>query len=619
MITSNLLTAGCLAAQSLRSTVLRTAMIIAMTAALSGCLGGGSDDEPKDSIGPNAVPPVTQPPAKVNRAPEVSGVPAATAKVGTAYSFVPTATDADNDFLEFSVTNKPTWAVFSDETGALTGTPAAGNVGQSDDISIAVTDGTEQRVIGPFRITVDAADKPVSASNAAPTISGTAPGAIDVGAAYNFRPAAADADGDALTFSVSNRPSWASFSTSTGALTGTPAITNVASYANIVISVNDGKVTTSLAAFAIQVKGPNNMPPVVSGSPMTAIKAAQAYSFQPSATDANGDKLTWTIANKPAWATFSTTTGRLSGTPVKANVGSFAGIAIAASDGKASAALPTFAIAVTTDNSAPTITGTPAKTAKVGVDYSFTPTGKDVDNDALGYTISNRPAWATFDTATGRLSGKPTAAGSFSNIVIGVSDSKTSASLAAFTITVSAAANTAPTISGTPATTASVGAAYLFKPTATDADAGTTLSFSIANKPSWATFSTTTGQLSGSPAAAATHSNIVITVSDGTVSASLAAFSITVSASTASGSAQLNWQAPTENTDGTTLNNLAGFRIVYGTSSQTLTQTVELTNPGLTTYTVNELGAGTWYFAVKAYTADGAESALSNIASKTIQ
>jgi hypothetical protein len=180
-------------------------------------------------------------------------------------------------------------------------------------------------------------------------------------------------------------------------------------------------------------------------------------------------------------------------------------------------------------------------------------------------------------------------------------------------------ANRPPTIAGTPTTTAAAGAAYLFKPTASDPD-GNTLTFSITNKPAWASFSTTTGTLSGTPAAsdAGTTSNIVISVSDGTVTASLAAFSITVPAA-ATGSATIGWTAPTQNTDGTQLTDLAGFRIYYSTSSSTLDKSVTVADAGTTSYTVTNLAAGTWYFVVRAYTAGGLESNASNMGSKTIQ
>ena len=75
------------------------------------------------------------------------------------------------------------------------------------------------------------------------------------GNAYSFRPNAADADGDTLTFSVANKPGWANFNTSTGRLNGTPSAADVGTYANITITVSDGTADASLAAFSIQVVG----------------------------------------------------------------------------------------------------------------------------------------------------------------------------------------------------------------------------------------------------------------------------------------------------------------------------------------------------------------------------
>ena len=68
-----------------------------------------------------------------------------------------------------------------------------------------------------------------------------------------LQPTAADADGDALTFSISGKPTWAAFDTSNGTLYGTPGNSTAGTYSNIVIKVSDGKTTTSLAAFAITV------------------------------------------------------------------------------------------------------------------------------------------------------------------------------------------------------------------------------------------------------------------------------------------------------------------------------------------------------------------------------
>jgi hypothetical protein len=73
-----------------------------------------------------------------------------------------------------------------------------------------------------------------------------------------------------------------------------------------------------------------------------------------------------------------------------------------------------------------------------------------------------------------------------------------------------------------------------------------------------------------------------------------------------------------QNTDGSALTNLAGYRIYYGTNANSLTQTVNIGTVGVTTHMVNSLSAGTWYFAIRSYNASGVESDLSNVASKTI-
>lgn len=267
-----------------------------------------------------------------------------------------------------------------------------------------------------------------------------------------------------------------------------------------------------------------------------------------------------------------------------------------------------------------TISGTPATTDVAGTTYSFTPQGSGPSGYTLTYSISGKPSWASFSTTTGQLLGIPatTNIGTYPNIVITVTNGYTHASLAAFSITVTGVTNTPPTISGTPPTTDTAGNAYSFTPTATDAN-NNPLTFSIQNLPSWATFSTTTGQLSGTPmaAAAGTYSNIVISVSDGTATTSLAPFSITVT-QISSGSATVDWMPPTSNTDGSVIANLAGYKIYYGTTSTTLNQTVQVANAGLASYVVSNLSSGTWYFGVTAYTADGTESGMSNVAAKQV-
>ena len=90
------------------------------------------------------------------------------------------------------------------------------------------------------------------------------------------------------------------------------------------------------------------------------------------------------------------------------------------------------------------------------------------------------------------------------------------------------------------------------------------------------------------------------------------------SASGSAGSATLSWEAPTTNTNGTALTDLAGYRIYYGTTAEHLDHIVRITTVGLQTYVIDGLEPGTWYFAVMALAANGTESSLSDIVQKTI-
>jgi len=172
--------------------------------------------------------------------PTISGSPATTATVGTAYSFTPTATNA----ASFSITGSvPPGLNFNTTTGSLSGTPTVAGL-YTGIIINANSNGNGSATLPAFAITVTA---PV---NHAPTISGVPTGGITAGTYYSFTPSASDVDGNTLTFSIANKPSWATFSTLTGMLSGTPT---AGTYSNIQISVSDGSLTTSLPSFSITV------------------------------------------------------------------------------------------------------------------------------------------------------------------------------------------------------------------------------------------------------------------------------------------------------------------------------------------------------------------------------
>jgi hypothetical protein len=168
--------------------------------------------------------------------------------------------------------------------------------------------------------------------------------------------------------------------------------------------------------------------------------------------------------------------------------------------------------------------------------------------------------------------------------------------------------NQSPQISGTPSKQIAADQPYSFVPAAQDPE-GDSLRFEVANSPSWLTFNPSTGGLQGTPTAAnvGVYRGITIQVTDGRSFSTLAPFDVEVVA-VGSRSVTLSWLPPTENEDGSPLTNLAGYRIRYGSSSGSYSNTISVANPGLATYVVEGLVPSRYYFVIASVNSLGVES-----------
>src|SRR5437660_10683598 len=147
---------------------------------------------------------------------------------------------------------------------------------------------------GPQGADPAAAQSPPGSPSAAPTISGTPSTSVVAGQSYAFTPTTTNPGGMTLTFSIINKPSWATFSSGTGQLSGTPATTDVGTYANIVISVSDGPASVALPAFSLAVTAPAPTPPpppTMAGTPATSIVAGPCHPITADTTDQSRDPL----------------------------------------------------------------------------------------------------------------------------------------------------------------------------------------------------------------------------------------------------------------------------------------------------------------------------------------
>lgn len=132
-----------------------------------------------------------------------------------------------------------------------------------------------------------------------------------------------------------------------------------------------------------------NRAPTLSGSPSNKASAGVQYSFRPTASDPDGDTMQFTVENKPGWAAFNKTNGRLSGTPTANDVGVHGDISITVSDGQSSSRLGPFSIEVEAfSNGSATLTWTaPTKrtdnsalTNLAGFNIYYGQTSKDYPN-----------------------------------------------------------------------------------------------------------------------------------------------------------------------------------------------------------------------------------------------
>ena len=193
------------------------------------------------------------------------------------------------------------------------------------------------------------------------------------------------------------------------------------------------------------------------------------------------------------------------------------------------------------------------------------------------------------------------------------------------TVDVPAFSNLPPSIVIAAFADAQVGAAFDYQPAAQDPESDT-LRFTSVNLPTWAILDPASGHISGTPGPddAGLYESISITVADATHKIVTAPFSIVVNPAvnpaleSGSGVASLQWEMPPSKVSGEPLEDLAGYRILYGRSSSDLDHSVLITDPATTSYQFSSLTSGIWYFAVVAVNSNGLEGPPTTLATKSI-
>jgi hypothetical protein len=159
----------------------------------------------------------------------------------------------------------------------------------------------------------------------------------------------------------------------------------------------------------IEVQEPVNAVPTISSADTDTASIGTLFTYTLTASDADGDAITFQASLLPTWLTFDAASGELTGTPTATDAVDYQ-VTLGASDGLDST--PLF-LTISIVNGAPTITSNANNNGVVGSAFSYTLTANDAEADTLVMSSVTLPSWATFDAVAGTLTGTPLVAGDY--------------------------------------------------------------------------------------------------------------------------------------------------------------------------------------------------------------
>ena len=403
---------------------------------------------------------------------------------------------------------------YAADTGTGFGAPAVLDATTSGRVPVVIAQ------TSPFVVyeAVDSGDHEVwfaKTTNAAPVLAGIGDRSVDEGASLSFTISGTDDDGDALTYSASALPTGASFDPATATFSWTPGFDQAGSHAGVTFSVSDGTGTDSESITIVvnQV----NVPPVLAAIGSRSVDEMSDLSFTLSATDGDGDGLTYGASNLPTGASFDPTTATFSWTPGYDQAGTHAGIVFTVTDDGSPNLADSETITITVNNvNRPPVLGAIGEKSVAEADtLSFTVSATDADDDTLTYSASNLPSGSTFDPATRTFSWTPgyDQAGTYPGVLFTVTDGVGTDSQG-ISIKVSES-NAPPVLAAIGDHTVSEGATLTFTVSATDVD-GDTLTYGASGLPAGASFDPATRTFSWTPGydQAGAHAGATFQVTD---------------------------------------------------------------------------------------------------------
>jgi PKD repeat protein len=322
-------------------------------------------------------------------------------------------------------------------------------------------------------------DSPCKAANNPPVLKPIGNKTVDEGGTLTFTIFATDPDGDTLTFSAGNLPTGASFDKDSQTFSWTPTYEQGGNYYyDVTFTVSDG-LLTDWETITITV-GNVNRPPVLGAIGNRKIDENQTLTFDISATDPDGDALSYSVSDLPIGANFLGQT--FNWTPEYTQADNY-DVTFSVSDGSA-IDWEKITITVGNVNRPPVLTPIGSQTVNEGQLLEITITGSDPDGDAVTYSATGLPSGATFANRTFSWTPDYTQEGNY-DVTFTVSDGSLSVS-EIVTITVGNV-NRPPVL--TPIGNRTINEGQLLEITITGSDPdGDALTYSTSVLPSGATF-----------------------------------------------------------------------------------------------------------------------------------
>ncbi|MBI5158465.1 MAG: putative Ig domain-containing protein [Acidimicrobiia bacterium] len=374
--------------------------------------------------------------ADTNRPPVVSDPGTQSDGEGQAVSLTLSGSDPDGDNLVWSATGLPAGLAIDPSTGTISGSLGFAAAGSHGVTVRATDDGT------PARFGEASFTWVVTNTNRAPVVLGPGTQTSAEGTAVSLTIAASDPDGNGLTFSASGLPPGLAMHAGTGVISGSLGYDLGPSYSVTITVVDDGSpVLVSQTSFD-WIIGEVNRPPSIAVIADQTSEQGTATTITASASDPDGDRLTWSATGLPSGVTISPTTGVISGSA--ATPGAYGVTVTVVDDGVPSASdQEVFAWTVASPPGFPVIEPIDTRHDLEDEPVSFVASAHHPDGLMITWSASELPAGVDIDATTGRITGTPTTPGTWFTRVT-VTDERAQAATASFVWIVESAVDLPP-------------------------------------------------------------------------------------------------------------------------------------------------------------------------------